>query len=93
MARIDFANALRGIAALVVLVSHYVVMFDQIHGEYGGFAALPAQAYPALLGWLNDLIKPIHLGALGVALFFLVSGLVLPLSVRSYARAPAGRRA
>jgi len=91
--RLAFANALRGIAALVVLISHYVVMFDQIHGQYGGFAALPRNAFPAPVVWLNELIKPIHLGALGVALFFLVSGLVLPLSVRSYARAPAGRSA
>lgn len=91
--RLAFANALRGIAALVVLVSHYVVMFDQIHGEYGGFAALPKNAFPAQVVWLNELIKPIHLGALGVALFFLVSGLVLPISVRSYARAPMGRAA
>jgi len=91
--RLAFANALRGIAALVVLVSHYVVMFDQIHGQYGGFAALPGNSFPASVVWLNDLIKPVHLGALGVALFFLVSGLVLPISVRSYARAPMGRAA
>ena len=75
MARIDFANALRGIAALVVLVSHYVVMFEQIHGEYGGFAALPAGSYPELVLWLNDLIKPIHLGAPGGRSAFLVARL------------------
>lgn len=79
--RLDFANSLRGIACLSVLISHYIFGFAEIHGQYDGFAALPRQAYP----WIPTSLMPPHsfvsFGSLGVALFFLISGLVIPFSV------------
>ncbi len=79
--RLAFANTLRGIACVAVLISHYIFTFDAIHGAYDGYSALPFRIYPA---WVEEPIlsaKLLELGSFGVALFFLISGLVIPFSV------------
>lgn len=89
--RLDFANSLRGLAALLVFFYHYVLVFGAIKGEYDGLSALPANPYP---GWLINCLqfcRYIDLGALGVALFFLISGLVIPNSVAAFQHHRNGR--
>jgi Predicted acyltransferases len=83
MQRIAFANALRGIAALCVVIAHYILMFNYIRGEFGGLPALPEKPFP---DWMISFFNPLsslNMGAFGVALFFLISGLVIPISVAS----------
>ncbi len=85
--RIVFANQLRGLAACCVLASHLI-------GQYWGardFAALatctPVQtgAPPAVFALVADpWFQP---GPFGVALFFLISGLVIPFSLDRHGRA------
>jgi peptidoglycan/LPS O-acetylase OafA/YrhL len=82
--RLEFANSLRGIACLSVLVWHYIFTFAAIHGEYDGFPALSTNAYPAALLRLNAPDTIAKFGPFGVALFFLISGLVIPISVDAF---------
>jgi len=79
--RLIFANQLRGLAALIVLASHLI-------GQYWGardFAALatctpvqPGVPPPVYALVANPWLQP---GPFGVALFFLISGLVIPFSL------------
>ncbi|MBI6908165.1 acyltransferase family protein [Pseudomonas palleroniana] len=83
MQRIAFANTLRGIAALSVVIAHYILMFNYLRGEYGGLPALSENPFP---DWLISIFNPLqslNVGAFGVALFFLISGLVIPISIAS----------
>ncbi len=83
MQRISFANALRGIAAISVVITHYILMFNYIRGEFGGLPALAEKPFP---GWMISTFNPLNnlnMGAFGVALFFLISGLVIPISIAS----------
>lgn len=80
--RLEFANSLRGIAALAVVAAHYCGVFWFARPEAGAFAnaVIPADApTPWLAHWLT-LAFPINWGAFGVALFFLISGFVIPFS-------------
>jgi len=82
--RIEFANSLRGIAALMVVVSHYFGFFwrgrDVVAGQ-SHMPILPIDQFPSPIysPWLN-VVPHVHWGNFGVALFFLVSGFVIPLS-------------
>ncbi|NWD63644.1 acyltransferase [Pseudomonas sp. IPO3774] len=83
MQRIAFANALRGIAALSVVIAHYILMFNYLKGGFGG---LPPLAEPPFPAWMISIFNPlnnVNMGGFGVALFFLISGLVIPISVSS----------
>jgi peptidoglycan/LPS O-acetylase OafA/YrhL len=80
--KIPFANILRGIAVLSVLIAHYIGVFGSIKGAYGGFSALPSRPYSTFFDVLF-IIPDLNYGPLGVALFFLVSGFVIPFSVTS----------
>jgi peptidoglycan/LPS O-acetylase OafA/YrhL len=81
--RLEFANALRGVAALSVLISHYLGIFwfarpiteSLINAPVPGAAMLPA---PGIAAWLDSI--PIATGPFGVALFFMISGFVIPFS-------------
>jgi len=56
-------------------------MFNYIRGEYAGLTALDDKPFP---GWLITTFNPLsnlNMGAFGVALFFMISGLVIPISV------------
>ncbi|SEB24826.1 acyltransferase family protein [Paraburkholderia sartisoli] len=79
--KIAFADGLRGIASLLVLIAHYVLVFQYIRGEYDGLPALYADPYPHKLVRFLSISPYINLGALGVALFFLISGLVVPQAI------------
>lgn len=81
--RIVFANQLRGIAASFVVLSHLGGVFILMGPTVGWVISAPEVqvGHPLILhltrwNWLN-------FGALGVAIFFLISGFVIPLSLRS----------
>jgi peptidoglycan/LPS O-acetylase OafA/YrhL len=81
MTKLAFAHQLRGIAALLIVITHYF-------GVYYGAQAVVAQitASPDLhlvaAGWVRHLDFPLFKGPFGVAVFFLISGFVIPFSLR-----------
>ena len=82
--RIEFANTLRGYAALCVLVYHYGFIFWAYRDITAGLVNAPPldatrYATPVYLHWIAA-IQPFDLGAYGVALFFLISGFVIPFT-------------
>lgn len=83
-ARAAFAEVLRGPAALLVLASHHFSLFwhaqpftAAMTGQPVAFAAPPAWTEP----FATLIFGPIRAGPLGVALFFLVSGYVIPFAL------------
>lgn len=84
--RIDFANTLRGFAALAVVISHYYGVFWSNRAAVEAITNAPAlpletHAIPGYISWLH--ILPIfNWGAYGVALFFIISGFVIPFSLQ-----------
>jgi peptidoglycan/LPS O-acetylase OafA/YrhL len=69
-------DALRGIAALLVVWMHVGELFAGI-GPIGG-------------KWVHDLARSVDVGRIGVVAFFLVSGFVIPYSIRVDRPAPIG---
>ena len=84
--KIVFANQLRGLAALCVVLVHYTVVYQYMQPMLGWALAMPAvPGVPApwatwFYPWWLDL------GAFGVALFFLISGFVIPFSLHRATR-------
>jgi peptidoglycan/LPS O-acetylase OafA/YrhL len=88
-ARIEFADTLRGIAAICVLAHHLLYTFWRKPEIVANLIAYPAIVQPtdaAPRVQLPDFGLPDFWGHFGVALFFLISGFVIPFSV---ARLPA----
>lgn len=81
MGRIRFANQLRGVAALCVACSHLVGVFWAMPGIVSSVTATPPQHgdLPGLF-WLVA-HQWFNLGPFGVAIFFLISGMVVPFSL------------
>lgn len=82
--KIEFANACRGIAALSVVVVHLGIAFWLQQPGVALFTGLPPLDFapPAFARALDAL--PINFAAFGVALFFVVSGFVIPISLERY---------
>jgi len=71
--RVAFANSLRGVAALCVLVQHYAIGYWAVPKEIGDILHVPPAsigATPAFLAAFSP-PSPLALGSFGVALFFL----------------------
>ena len=75
--RLRYIDALRGIAALLVLWLHVANSYHALSPQTA------AQAH-----WLNDFISQIDIGRIGVVVFFLISGFVIPFSIRPHGGAP-----
>lgn len=89
MRRVEWANSMRGIAAFTVVIAHLGVLFWVNQTVIASLARQPAlwegdegaPWFAVALNWL-----PIEFGALGVALFFLLSGYVIAISTTKYSR-------
>lgn len=81
--KIEFANTLRGAAALSVMLAHYCIVFWEYRDIAGGLTNSTVLsstiATPPYLLALN-VLDPFSFGIFGVALFFLISGFVIPFS-------------
>lgn len=79
--RIAFSDVLRGIAPWFVVASHWIGIFWWGPALVSRITASPlvGESAPWLAGWFS--LKYFNFGAFGVGLFFLISGLVIPLSV------------
>jgi peptidoglycan/LPS O-acetylase OafA/YrhL len=73
--RLRYVDALRGIAALLVLWLH-------VSNSYRGLGSGS--------GWIDDFVANIDVGRIGVVVFFLISGFVIPFSIRPDSAAPIG---
>ena len=74
--KVAFADALRGIAAVLVVISHYFGIFwyrrDVVATLTGLPAVSPSVPTPSYVDWLNPTSLPFWAGV-GVGLFFPVS--------------------
>lgn len=79
--RIAFSDLLRGIAPWLVVASHWIGIFWWGPALVSRITASPLidESAPWLAGWFS--LRYFNFGAFGVGLFFLISGLVIPLSV------------
>ncbi|WP_439858861.1 acyltransferase family protein [Pseudomonas sp. MBLB4136] len=79
--RIDFSDVLRGIAPWFVVASHWIGIFWWGPALVARITAAPLLDEPApwIASWFS--LRYFNFGAFGVGLFFLISGLVIPLSV------------
>lgn len=88
--RFEWANVLRGVASVAVLVFHLGFIFWVAQDAAAGLAR-HAPAYtgdegaPAFARVFQAV--PFDLGGFGVALFFLISGFVIAISLNRYSRA------
>jgi peptidoglycan/LPS O-acetylase OafA/YrhL len=82
--KIEFANACRGVAALSVVVIHILISFWLHPVEAAALLGLPPLTFdvPGFATALEAL--PLNFAAFGVALFFVVSGFVIPISLERY---------
>ncbi|WP_313485678.1 acyltransferase family protein [Atlantibacter hermannii] len=83
--RVEFANILRGLACLIVVFYHYTVVFWDRREAVSALTNSPVlnpdlYAYPTYLKWAA-FGGAVDLGAIGVAIFFLISGFVIPFSL------------
>ena len=84
--RVAFANQLRGLAALCVVLVHYTVVYQTMRPMVGWVVAAPD--YDGPVAPIAHWIMPpwFDAGAFGVALFFLISGFVIPFSLAGTTR-------
>jgi len=86
--RVEWANAMRGVAAVTVVVAHFLGVFWLNRPAAAALAR--HQQLPASISspWIVRVIEsaPVDLAACGVALFFLLSGYVIALSINRYSR-------
>ncbi len=82
--RIEFANSLRGVAAVSVVIAHLGQMFWVGQPVVALFTGLPALSLER--PWFTKVFDVTHvdLGPFGVGLFFVISGFVIPFSLVRY---------
>lgn len=81
-ARIEFANTLRGIAAFSVILAHLGGVYWTMGGMVDILTGVPYVTYTPPL--LPSFVSLGWLGPYGVALFFTISGFVIPFSLEQY---------
>jgi peptidoglycan/LPS O-acetylase OafA/YrhL len=77
--RLRYIDALRAIAALLVVWLHTVAAFGRLSSETEGGG-----------GWLRAAVANVDVGHVGVVVFFLISGFVIPFSILPDRTAPVG---
>lgn len=82
--RIEFANSLRGIAAVSVVISHLFEAFWLGQPVVAVITGIPALNFAP--PWFATAFSalPISFAAFGVGLFFVISGFVIPFSLVRY---------
>lgn len=83
--RVQFANQLRGVAAFSVLISHLFETF-WLHPKVAEDLTLCAPLDISSVPWIIEKLGNMpyfYLGPIGVSLFFLISGFVIPYSLNS----------
>lgn len=85
--RVDFANTLRGYAALAVIIAHYFGVFWLNRAAVVGLIGAPLLPVESVqspkLVMLFHALSFFNWGAYGVALFFIISGFVIPFSLHN----------
>ncbi len=66
---------------MIVMLAHYIISFSAFSGGYGGLPPIDGGVFTDTAEILGFGMASFSYGALGVALFFLVSGFVIPLSL------------
>ncbi|WP_296258801.1 MULTISPECIES: acyltransferase family protein [unclassified Pseudomonas] len=84
--KVIFANQLRGIAALLVVLSHLCCVFWRAKDTVSAYTgAPPAEGDQPWIGaYINGAYW--NFGVLGVAIFFTISGFVIPMSLHHAGR-------
>lgn len=86
--KVLFANALRGVAALSVIVGHYLGVFWTGQAAVFHMTGIPDHRLPVpIYVQIVNSIPHFNWGAFGVAIFFVISGFVIPFSFQTYGRA------
>ncbi|MFO1116294.1 MAG: acyltransferase [Beijerinckiaceae bacterium] len=82
--RIEFANSLRGVAAVTVVIAHLFEAFWLGQPVVALITGMPALAIQP--PWFASAFAalPISFAAFGVGLFFVISGFVIPISLERY---------
>jgi peptidoglycan/LPS O-acetylase OafA/YrhL len=82
--RIEFANSLRGIAAVSVVIAHHVEAFWIGQPVVAVLTGMPALSFAP--PWFATAFSalPLSFAAFGVGLFFVISGFVIPFSLVRY---------
>ncbi len=80
--RIEFANTLRGIAAFAVIIGHLGNVYWTMGPMVDILTGIPYVAFTPPV--LPTLVPLAWLGPFGVALFFTISGFVIPFSLEQY---------
>lgn len=86
--RIRFVNQLRGLAAISVVISHFFGVFWTRHAgvmELMGVPELPQSLVQILLTSIPRSVSLV-LGIFGVGVFFIISGLVISISIEKETR-------
>jgi len=79
--KVIFANQLRAIAIIAVMIIHLCGIYWVARDTVSAYIFAPAIEGPSsrLLGWLSP--PTVNYGPFGVAIFFLISGFVIPFSL------------
>jgi peptidoglycan/LPS O-acetylase OafA/YrhL len=85
--KIIFANQLRGIAAILVVLSHICGAFWSVRDVVGYYSGTPPVTgeQPFIAGYISN--QYLNFGAFGVAVFFMISGFVIPMSLGRVSKA------
>ena len=81
MPKLLFAHQLRGIAALLIVITHYFGVYFGAQAVVAGVTVSP-DLHLAAPDWVRHMDFPYFKGPFGVALFFLISGFVIPFSLQ-----------
>lgn len=71
-------------ASLMIMVGHYIFVYQGIEGGYGGLPKLTEPVFTDATRILTMGMYDFSYGLFGVAIFFLVSGFVIPFSLEKF---------